>query len=209
MEGSHAARREAVSFGRLVSFTDGVFAIAITLLVLNFEVPHIHHETERQLGHLVSELAGDFGAYFLTFAVVGRMWVVHHRLFSTLETFDGRLLTLNLTYLAMIVLVPFAAELIGDYGGEPLPAALYGGVLAGASGLNRVMARHAARAGLLHPDHREEVRPWAAAGAMYIPGSSSPRSRWRSSGPLAAELMWTLLVVGRVVYWRRGSRRAG
>src|SRR5215218_1733006 len=76
MEGSHAARREAVSFGRLVSFTDGVFAIAITLLVLNFEVPHIHHETERQLGYLVSELAGDFGAYFLTFAVVGRMWVV-------------------------------------------------------------------------------------------------------------------------------------
>jgi len=170
MEGSHAARREAVSFGRIVSFTDGVFAIAITLLVLNFEVPHIHEETERQLAHLVSRLAGDFGAYFLTFAVVGRMWVVHHRLFSTLETFDGRLITLNLTYLAMIVLVPFPAELIGDYGGEPLPAALYGGVLAAASGLNWVMARHAARAGLLHPDHREEVRPWGGRRRALHPG---------------------------------------
>jgi uncharacterized membrane protein len=208
MEGSHAARHEAVSFGRIVTFTDGVFAIAITLLVLNFEVPHIHEETERQLEHLVSRLAGDFGAYFLTFAVLGRMWVVHHRLFSMLESFDGRLITLNLTYLAMIVLVPFPAELIGDYGGEPLPAALYGGVLAGASGLNWVMARHAARAGLLHPDHREAVRPWAAAGALYIPGIFLASIPVAFLSPLAAELMWTLLVVGRVVH-SRARRRAG
>ena len=206
MEGSHAARSEAVSFGRIVSFTDGVFAIAITLLVLNFEVPHVHDETERQIAHLLDELAGDFGADCLSFAVLGRLWIVHHRLFSMLATFDGRLITLNLFYLAMIVLVPFTAELLGDYGAEPLPAALYAAVLAAASALNWLMARHAAHAGLLRPDRQEAVAPWASAGALYIPGVCAVSIPIAFLSPLAAELMWVLLVVGRAVGSRRGGR---
>jgi TMEM175 potassium channel family protein len=208
MEGSHAARSEAVSFGRIVSFSDGVFAIAITLLVLNFEVPHVHDETERQLAHFLDRLAGDFGAYFLSFAVLGRLWIVHHRLFSLLATFDGRLITLNLLYLAMIVLVPFPAELLGDYGTEPLPAALYAAVLAAASGLNWLMARHAARAGLLHPDRRDAVAPWTTAGALYIPGVFAASIPVAFLSPVAAELMWVLLVLSRANGAWRGGRPA-
>jgi uncharacterized membrane protein len=97
MEASGDARVD-ISFGRIVAFTDAVFAIAITLLFLNFEVPQLPAGDDRALGRYLAREAGEFGAYFLTFAVLGRLWVVDHRLFSRLHGFDSWLMSLNLAY---------------------------------------------------------------------------------------------------------------
>lgn len=97
-----AKRREEneIEFGRLVAFSDGVFSIAITLLVLSLGIDKGLTSSE-----VTSELLDQWDnllAFGLSFAVIGRFWVVHHRFFAEVDAFDGRLLGLNLLYLAPI-----------------------------------------------------------------------------------------------------------
>lgn len=208
VEASPRSTTESVEFGRIVAFTDGVFAIAITLLVLNFDIPETPGASAARVDRYVETLGGDFLAYFLTFAVVGRLWLVHHRLFATLESFDSRLMVVNLVYLSMIVLIPFPAELLGDYGDQLLPVVIYAGVLSVAATLNWVMVRHALRAGLVHPTHRERTAPWGGRGALFIPGVFVLSIPVAFASPLAAELMWTALVFARV-FRAWSERRSG
>ena len=109
------SRKEAeVEFNRIVAFSDGVFAIAITLLVLTLEVP----PGVEDLGEELRKRDAELFAYALSFAVLGKLWLAHHRFFGTLERFDGRLLALNLVYLAFVALVPFTSDLLGNYSGQ-------------------------------------------------------------------------------------------
>ena len=72
-------------------------------------------------------------AYAISFAVIGRFWLVHHRFFSEVTAFDSRLLGLNILYLAWIVLIPFSSEVLGEYGGETAAVVLYAVNLAASS----------------------------------------------------------------------------
>ena len=203
MEARGARSAESIDFTRIVAFTDGVFAIAITLLVLNFDVPDLPEAREYGLGEYLGQLWGDVGAYFLTFAVVGRLWLVHHRLFSSLDSFDARLLVLNLAYLSMIALAPFPAELLGDYGDQPVPVAIYAAVLGAAAALNWVMARHSIRAGHIHPDRRAAAEPWGRKRALHIPGVFLVAIPVAFLSPLAAEVILIGLLLSRFVVDRR------
>ena len=88
-------REREAEFNRLLAFSDGVFAIAITLLVLQLEVPADSADLSEGLKDMLPALF----AFALSFAVLGRLWwVFHHRLFSGLEQFDGRLVGLNKTH---------------------------------------------------------------------------------------------------------------
>ena len=100
---------EQRDLGRIAAFTDGVMAVAITLLVLNIQVPQLEHG--QSLSDALVDLLPSLGAYLLAFALVGRFWVIHHNLFEKLRGFDRTLMALNLSFLALIVLVPFSAEL--------------------------------------------------------------------------------------------------
>jgi uncharacterized membrane protein len=199
VEASPRTSTSSVDFSRIVAFTDGIFAIAITLLVLNFDVPQAPGGQPVELDVYAETLGGDVLAYFLTFAVVGRLWLVHHRLFGTLESFDSRLMVLNLAYLAMIALMPFPAELLGEYGDQRLPVLLYASVLAAAAALNWIMARHAVHAGLVHADHREVTAPWGGRRYAFIPAVFLLSIPMALVSPLGAQLMWTAVIVARVV----------
>ena len=109
---------------RIAAFTDGVMAVAITLLVLNIEVPTLK-PGQSLTDALFDELPSLF-AYLIAFALVGRFWVVHHNLFEKLRSFDRTLMALNLCFLAAIVLVPFSANLYDDFTDEPIAAAVLG-----------------------------------------------------------------------------------
>ena len=89
---------------RIAAFTDGVMAIAVTLLVLNIDVPHLRAEQGGLLDEKLYHLWRDFLAYGISFAVIGRYWLIHHRFFATLRRYDRRLVTLNLVFLAFLVL---------------------------------------------------------------------------------------------------------
>jgi len=135
-----------VEFSRIVAFSDGVFAIAITLLVLQLGVgPHV---TDHQLGQALLDERGDIFAYAISFAVIGRFWLVHHRFFGDVTGFDGRLIVLNLFYLAWIVLIPFSSQILGDHGGAEAAVILYAINLIGVILSGLLLFADARRAGL-------------------------------------------------------------
>lgn len=145
-----------VEFTRIVAFSDGVFAIAITLLVLNLGVDE-HLPGDDVTGALWDQ-RHDFLAYALSFAVIGRYWVIHHRLFSEITGFNNRLMALNLFYLAWIVLIPFSSQLLGDHGGDTGSVVVYALNIGMVTIIGTWMSVDAQRAGLLVPESEAEIQ---------------------------------------------------
>lgn len=112
---------------RVEAMSDGVFAIAITLLSLQLAIP-----LRSDLGAALVELVPDFFAFALSFAVIGSYWVSHHRLFAAVVRYDRRLVWLNLLMLFFIVLVPFTTSVVSEHGNEPLGVLVYACSLIGA-----------------------------------------------------------------------------
>lgn len=144
-ETKHREENE-IEFSRIVAFSDGVFAIAITLLVLNLGVPD--HVRGSELGTALWNERQDVFAYAISFAVIGRFWIVHHRFFGEVIGFDGRLISLNLFYLAWIVLIPFSSRVLGDHGGNTAAVVLYAANLVGVVLCGVLLFADAQRAGL-------------------------------------------------------------
>jgi uncharacterized membrane protein len=139
-----------LEFGRIVAFSDGVFSIAITLLVLALTIdPGIPKD---ELAHVLWEKHEQLLAYAISFAVIGRFWVVHHGFFGDVKAFDGRLIGLNMFYLAWIVLIPFSSQVLGEYGGQFPAVALYSANLTGVVLIGQWMRWDAHRAGLTARD---------------------------------------------------------
>ena len=173
MAREEAIKRRAdneVEFGRIVAFSDGVFSIAITLLVLNLGIEK--GLTEGQIDDAIWNLREDLLAYAISFAVIGRFWLVHHRFFSEVDAFDSRLIGLNLLYLGWIVLIPFSSEVLGEYGGQTTSVALYSVNLAIVVLLGLLMNVYARRRGLTKVDvhtHREnQIRSVYIAGIFLL-----------------------------------------
>ena len=101
--------------GRLEAFSDGVFAIAITLLVLELRVPP---EASSLGAGLLAEWP-SFGAFATSFATIGIMWLNHHRLFTLIRRVDHGLLVLNGLLLFGVSLLPFPTHLVARYLGGP------------------------------------------------------------------------------------------
>jgi len=138
---------------RIGAFSDGVMAVAITLLVLNIQVPTLEHG--QTLGDALWDLLPSLGAFALAFGLVGRFWVIHHNLFEKLRGFDQTLMLLNLGFLAAIVLIPFSAELYDTYTDEGLAAAVLGANLGIAAAMHWAMTAHVMRSGLVHEERRD------------------------------------------------------
>jgi len=115
-----------VEFSRALAFSDGVFGVAITLLITTIDVPEVSGpDLESKLVDALQALDGSIISYFISFAVIGLMWMHHHRLFSRIRRVDSAALWLNLLSLSFIVLMPFSTELMGDYDGQPVAVAIY------------------------------------------------------------------------------------
>lgn len=183
--------REA-EFNRLLAFSDGVFAIAITLLVLQLEVP----PNAADLGPELEDALPDLFAFALSFAVLGRLWwVFHHRLFSGLEEFDGRLVALNFVYLALVTLVPFSSDVLGEYGDRSAAVVVYAANLGLLGMVGVVMVRYAFDRNLMMPGVQEEYGPhgqpnWMLPLVFFV---SIPVAL---VNPLAGMLLW--LVAGGI-----------
>ena len=108
---SAPATDEPADTGRLEAFSDGVFAIAITLLVLELKVP----EGDGSLWHKLVHEWPQFAAYLSSFAVIGVMWVNHHSMFRAIVRTDRPLLFLNLLLLLWTSLLPFPTSLVSRY----------------------------------------------------------------------------------------------
>ena len=141
-----AKKREEheVEFSRIVAFSDGVFSIAITLLVLDLKLPE--HLANGDVGKALWDQREQFLAYAISFAVIARFWLVHHAFFSEVKAFNNRLIGLNMLYLAWIVLIPFSSQVLGEHGGTLAAVVVYSVNLAGVILIGQWMrwdARHA------------------------------------------------------------------
>jgi len=185
-----------IEFNRIVAFSDGVFAIAITLLVLSLTIPAGEADLSREL----LNDRGDFLAYAVSFAVLGRYWLAHHRFFSALERFDGRLMGLNLFYLAWIALVPFTAGVLGDYGDRTEAVVLYAINMILVSGSFYLQLVYSDRAGLLRAEADDYERRQNAPITLVVVGMFAASIPVSFVSPLVAELMWVMtFLIGRQV----------
>lgn len=120
--------------GRLEAFSDGVFGVAITLLVLNIKIPGLDSPGPLQGdGELWKTLGREWpmlAAYITSFATTGIMWLNHHRLFTYIKRVDTGLILLNLLLLVFVVFIPVPTALLAEYLVNPglhTAAIVYGG----------------------------------------------------------------------------------
>jgi uncharacterized membrane protein len=109
---------------RVLALTDGVFAIIVTLLVLEIHVPELTQG--HTLNEALAELRPSFTAFVITFILTGMYWVAHRDLFGLIRRTDRGLVWLNLLYLLPLCLLPFGAGLVGRYDQEPVALRIYG-----------------------------------------------------------------------------------
>ncbi len=119
---------------RLEAFTDGVYAIVITLLILDIRIPDV---AAAGLGPALVRMLPQVLTYVLSFFVVGLYWVANHRVALNVRQVDGTLIWLNLVWLLFVSVMPFPTSLLGRYPLQSIPIAIYGVdlILANVTGL--------------------------------------------------------------------------
>lgn len=110
---------------RMTFFSDAVFAIAMTLLVIEVKVPHVSTLTEAALAQgLLDQIPGYIG-YAVSFLVLGRFWIGHHRFMGLLGASDARLVWANLLMLFAVAFMPFPTAVLTDYTGMRVSVGFY------------------------------------------------------------------------------------
>jgi uncharacterized membrane protein len=115
-----------LSKSRIEALSDGVFAIALTLLVLKLEVPEHHHSNQEMLRQLL-DLYPQFVSYVVTFLIAGGFWYLHHLTFHFIRYVNGFLVWINLLFLMFVSLLPFSAGLMGHLLMHPVSQFFYFG----------------------------------------------------------------------------------
>jgi uncharacterized membrane protein len=142
--------------GRLEAFSDGVFAIAMTLLVLDIKVPH-HVTSGQTLAQALVDQWPTYLAFMTSFATILIMWVNHHRLFTHIGRCDDGLLFSNGMLLLGVVLVPFPTALVAEYlghAGQTTAALIYNSTFIAIALCFNLLWRSASTHGrLLRADH--------------------------------------------------------
>jgi uncharacterized membrane protein len=123
-----ASARELTTF-RLLALADGIFAIAMTLLVFEIKVPTGAHD-DTELAHRVLELWPKFASCGLSFLTLGFSWIGHHNQYVAIRRADRTFLWINVAFLSAIALVPFSSALLGEYPLRRLAVITYAGNLA-------------------------------------------------------------------------------
>ena len=171
------ARGEAeAEFARVVAFTDGVFAIAITLLVLGLDVP----SRADDLTEALLDQRQSLFAYALSFAVLGKLWLSHHSFFGGLHSFDGTLMV---------------SELLGNYTGETQSVIVYAASVVGVTATFGAQIAYAYRRGLLNPEYRHVARTANGPGLFAVAIVFTASIAVAFVSPTAAILMWLATAV--------------
>jgi len=141
------------------AFSDGVFAIAITLLVLDLAIPETSYSSAHLLDAIGHEWPGYIG-YLVSFFTIGALWLGHNTITDYLEQADSTLLRLNLLLLLLVAFLPFPTRLLATFvtrgHAERVAVTVYGLTLLAAAVLLSLLWRYALRAGLIRPDTADE-----------------------------------------------------
>lgn len=158
-----------LSFERVVFFSDAVFAIVITLLVLELKVPHLTEHSELALRQALLELVPRMAGFVISFLIIGLMWIEHHRIFRYIADYDGKLLGLNLLLLLCVSFVPFPTALFSENFWSRTAFILYTAGFGGVATAKLLIWRHAAKAKLLKSSVTPELERRIGRRSLAVP----------------------------------------
>ena len=182
--------RGELGLGRVEAFSDGVFAIVVTLLVLDLKVPALSNPSDvGELGRQLIALAPKFLSWLISFIIVAKFWLNHHHLLRMARYGNYALIWINSIFLMFQSLVPFPTAMMGEYPANPLAVSFFGAVMAINSLLFIWLQAYISR-NLLKPE--------------YV-GSEDPHAILKGfAGPLGylvgAGLAWVFLPLAFVAY---------
>jgi uncharacterized membrane protein len=199
-ESARARRKDddTPSIDRLLALSDGVVAIALTLLVLQLRVPSLPSASEDSASALAAALArgGDeLTAYVISFYVVAQFWLVHHRVFQHLIGQEEGLAWWNFAFLFTITIMPFTSDLLGQYGSNPLAVDIFALNLMLAALATQATSELGRRRGLMTPGYHRAARRAAflrSVGTVVVLAASMGLA-WVNAGN--AKFVWLLLAV--------------
>ncbi|MER7015177.1 TMEM175 family protein [Saccharopolyspora sp. NPDC000359] len=189
------------SGGRVLALSDGVFAIAATLLALDIRVPADlgHAELLGALRALLPSLLG----YAISFLVIGVLWLGHHELFGSIRRGSQPVAAANIVLLALVALLPFSSSVLADYGDEPVVVITYAANVAAIACSQLVIVAIAARGGSLRDPVRWALAPSAVTAGIFL--LSMPVAL---AAPQWATTSWVLLVPAHAALGRLERRSA-
>ncbi|MGP7794803.1 TMEM175 family protein [Sphingomonas sp. CLY1604] len=155
------AHRARVQLERMTFFSDAIFAIAMTLLVVEVKLPRLHHATGPELGQALWQLMPNYVGFLVSFLVLGRFWIIHHDVMGLLKAANARLVMANLLLLLGVAFMPFPTAIISEYVNLRVGIGFYTGWLILLGVLNRHVIRVVAGAPQLLEDDigRHDVAP--------------------------------------------------
>jgi len=192
--------------GRILALSDGVFAIAMTLLILEIAVPA---PGVTDLPKALLRLWPHYLAYVLSFVVIARFWVAHHVSFRLIARYDGVLVWLNLLLLMFVSFLPFPTAVLGAHNGEPAAAVLYAAAVILTGTASTAYWWYASgRGGLLRSDVGDAQVRALRARALSSPVFFALTLPIAAFVPFAAEILWFLVFpLNRITYvWFSGEK---
>jgi len=200
-ETAHGGKKPEKKTGRLEAFSDGVFAIAITLLALDLKVPHVTPLAPGLASALVAQWPSYF-AFITSFFTVLIMWVHHHLIFRLVHRTDVRLLFANGFLLMLVTVVPFPTAVVAEYlrtPAAPSAVTLYASVFVLISIAFYLVLMAAFRPSILDPDASRTAvarlrRDYRWGPPLYSAAAvAAPFSPWLAMGICAALwIFWAL-----------------
>jgi uncharacterized membrane protein len=194
------ARAEEIEYDRVLFFSDAIFAIAITLLVVDLQVPDVPHlDSADQLRDSIPQMSG----FALSFAVIGLFWIAHHGLFRHIKGLNRQLVLLNLVFLGCVAFLPYPTSLLSA-AGDQAPATVFYAASIAATGLAEaavwLYAVHIRELAL--PGVPPSVHRWVLLRILRTPVvflASIPVALFR---PALAKYLWLLVFVSGLVLRR-------
>lgn len=156
---------------RLEAFSDGVFAIVITLLILDIRIPDVPYA---DLAGALWAALPRLSAYILSFVVIGLYWIFHYVYIDRIKMVDGTLIGLNMLMLLLVSFMPLPTSLIGRYPLQPWPIVLYGACLVAMNVVGMVvliyLRRHPrlAHEALSHSAFKDQLRVYIWVNVPYL-----------------------------------------
>lgn len=196
-----------VSLPRLISISDGVFAVAMTFLAFTVRLPAVGPGGVRPpVGEALRLMLPQLYTLAIAFFAAARFWVIHHSIFSSLKRADSVIVALNLMVLLTLVLLPITGDMIGVYPNEPLVVAIFAANMVVIGIGNAAIWYAAAKRGLMIDGiTRNQIRGghWRAGFSVGMYLASIPVC-WVSTG--VAKAMW-LATVCLILFQKRMERR--
>lgn len=194
-----------LGFERVVFFSDAVFAIAMTLLVVDLRLPELLADTDQAVGEALWETRWDIFAYVLSVLVIGSFWIAHWRRYHHIARVDRRHAFLNVLLLASVAFIPFPTSVLGTAGDPPVAVAFYAICVSIAGLLGVVAVADAWRRGLFGPGvTRDDARAWVIGGLIVPLVMLGSLLLLPFIGSGLTELSWlAAAIIGGLLPWRR------